>query len=152
MNSVIFCGRLAADAEVKTTNGGNELCKFRLASDTGWGEQKRTHWLDCAWFGKRGVAVAPHLRKGQQVTVVGELDPPRTYQTQNGETRVAQDLIVREIALQGARGDPEGSAMPTQRGSDRAPPAAPYGGGTGGGGFDDDIPFSVYMKGAEYLI
>lgn len=151
MNSVTFCGRVVADAEVKQTNSGNELCKFRLASDTGWGDQKRTHWLDAAFFGKRGVAIAPHLRKGQQVTVIGELDPPRTYQTQNGDTRVAQDLIVREIALQGARGDSEGQAGSTHRGRDRTPPAAPYGGGTGGGGFSDDIPFSQHMKCAEYL-
>lgn len=150
MNSCTFCGRLVADAEMKTAPSGTTLCSFRMASDSGFGDRKQTHWLSCVIFGERGPKLQPYLRKGDPITVVGELSPPRTYEAQ-GEIRVAQDLVVREVALQGSKGDSTaamGNAAPLPQSrsgqSQRTPPAAPYGGGTGmGGDIDDetDIPF-----------
>ena len=103
MNTCTFCGRVVADSELRTTAGGTTLLKVRIASDVGWGDKKKTHFLDGAIFGNRATALEPHLLKGQQVTVIGELEPPRTYETQQGETRVAQSLVIREIALQGGK-------------------------------------------------
>lgn len=137
MNSCTFCGRVVFDAEMRTTNGGAELCRLRIASDTGWGDNKKTHWLDCVIFGKRGASLAQYLKKGQQVTVIGDLEPPRTYD-KDGEVRVAQSLVVREIALQGAMG----SAQNDQ--TQQRPPAAASSHvdrNAAQKDFDDDIPF-----------
>jgi single-strand DNA-binding protein len=128
MNTCTFCGRVVADAELRTTASGTTLLKARIASDTGWGEKKKTHWLDAVVFGNRATALEPHLLKGQQVTVIGELEPPRTYESKDGETRVAQSLVVREIALQGGKKSAQSSA-----GAD-AQSAAPA-------DFDDELPF-----------
>ena len=152
MNSCTFCGRLVADAEIKATNGGTELCKFRLASDVGWGDRKQTHWLDCVIFGQRGQALQPHLGKGQTVTVVGELEPPRMYEAKNGETRAAQSLVVREIALQGRSeprgGDGDGSRYPDKaNGAQAAQKASQATQAPTSGGFDDDIPFDLLDRG-----
>jgi single-strand DNA-binding protein len=144
VNTCTFAGRLVADAETKRARSGIEICSFRVASDCGWGDNKKTHWITCALFGERGTKLAPHLRKGDPVTVVGELSPPRTYEA-SGETRVAQDLIVREVALQGSsRG--ENSAFSQPR-SDHGNTSGAGQGGAGSTGhsapvdFDDDIPF-----------
>lgn len=144
MNSCTFAGRLVADAEIKYSRSGTGICAFRVASDCGWGDNKKTHWINCAIFGERGAKLAPHLRKGDPVTVVGELSPPRTYEA-IGETRVAQDLIVREVAMQGSsRG--ENSATPQPR-IERGNASGAGQGGAGSTGhsgpmdFDDDIPF-----------
>jgi single-strand DNA-binding protein len=135
MNSCTFTGRIVADAEMRTTASGTTLCKVRIASDTGWGDNVKTHWLDGVIFGNRGVSLQPHLTKGTPITVIGDLEPPRTYETQQGETRVAQSLVVREIALQGGKqGQGSGSGSKTaQRASEgfQAPRAD----------FDDDILF-----------
>ena len=148
MNSCTFTGRLVADAEMKTTNSGKELCSFRVASDTGWGERKKTHWLSCALFGERGAKLAPYLKKGDPITVVGDLDPPRTYVAQ-GETRVAQDLVVRELAMQGGKkqegaqdgaGGHGGGTDYRGQGQGQRAPSAPSQGAQGAA-FDDDIPF-----------
>lgn len=131
MNSCTFTGRLVADAEMKTAKSGTAICSFRVASDSGFGDQKKTHWLNCAIFGDRGPKLQPYLRKGDPVTVVGELSPPRLYDAQ-GETRVAQDLNVREVALQGSKSDSGRSGQSAPAGDAAAAPA---------GHFDDDIPF-----------
>ena len=127
------------------------MCNFRLASDTGWGENKKVHFLSCTIFGERGKAVQPHLRKGDPVTVVGDLQVPRTYQAGNGETRVAQDLIVRELAMQGGKrqdGTQDGAGAGGSRGGyadkgqgTQGPSAGSQAASSGGQPFDDDIPF-----------
>ncbi|RNE89860.1 single-stranded DNA-binding protein [Marichromatium sp. AB31] len=104
MNICTFTGRLVADAESRTTPSGTELVRFRVASDIGWGDRRQTHWLDCVLFGSRGKALLQHLAKGLQVTVSGELEPPRQYQGRDGEPRIAQGLVVRDIDLQGGAG------------------------------------------------
>lgn len=161
LNTCTFTGRVVADADLRATNSGSELCKFRLASDTGWGERKATHWLDCLVFGERGKAVQPHLRKGDPVTVVGDLQVPRTYQANNGETRVAQDLIVRELAMQGgkrqegtqeATGDSYSRGGYQDKGQGRQWPSAGSHAAPGGQTFDDDIPFAPYLARHGYLI
>jgi len=141
LNSCTFAGRLAADAEMKTTQGGTELCSFRIASDTGWGDRKKTHWISCALFGDRGVKLAPYLRKGDPITVVGDLAPPRLYEA-GGETRVAQDLVVREVALQSGRkaGDDGGKGRDNGTGGN-VPSRGSQAAGGGALPFDDDIPF-----------
>jgi len=153
MNNCTFCGRLVADAEMKTARSGTELCSFRIASDVGWGDQKKTHWLSCVIFGERGQKLQPYLRKGDPITVVGELSPPRTYEAQ-GEMRVAQDLVVREIALQGAKSDSSANqSNPTTKNAQRPPRAAQAAQGASGGGsgmngdFDDAIPFQAHERG-----
>lgn len=151
LNTCTFAGRLVADAETKYSQGGAEICSFRIASDTGWGDHKKTHWLGCVLFGERGSKLAPYLRKGDPITVVGDLAPPRLYEA-NGETRVAQDLVVREVALQGSKNGTEsaqepagasgGSRQGQGSGAGKARPSgASQAAGSGAPPFDDDIPF-----------
>jgi single-strand DNA-binding protein len=150
MNTCTFCGRVVADAELKYIPSGTAVLKFRLASDVGFGEKKQTFWLGCAIWGKRGEALAQHITKGSAVTVVGELEPPRTYEA-SGETRVAQDMRVAEIALQGggrdvgqAQGRSQPQPAPQQPPNWQAPPS----GGGGGGGIEyPDIPFDKHERG-----
>jgi len=149
LNSCTFTGRLAADAEIKHAANGTVLCSFRIASDSGWGDNKKTHWISCVLFGDRGQALSQYLRKGDPVTVVGELEPPRLYEA-GGETRAGQSLVVREVALQGGKRE-EGTAPSAGanagggggygqgRGS-QGPSRTPQG-ATGMHPFDDDIPF-----------
>lgn len=135
MNSCTFCGRLVADAEMKAAKSGTMVCNFRIASDTGWGDNKKTHFLSCVVFGERGVKLQPHLKKGGSVTVVGELTPPRMY-TSNGETKAAQDLKVYEVALTGNKEG--GNDRPrTDSAAKPAPPPSDYGTYP----YNDDVPF-----------
>lgn len=111
MNKIAATGRVVADAEVRFTPGGDAIANFRLASDVGFGDKKTTNWFSCQIWGKRGEALAPHLTKGQQVTVFGQLTL-REWTNKEGNKAVSPDIRVDEIELQGGK-----SAAPTQ--SDR---------------------------------
>ena len=136
MNKITATGRLAADAEVRFTKTGDPIATFRLASDVGFGDKKSTNWFACQVWGKRGEALAPHLLKGQQVTVFGTLTL-REWENKDSQKQLSPDIRVDEVELQGTKREPgeQQQSQPAQR---QAPPKNT-------GGFDDDmsgdIPF-----------
>lgn len=129
MNSISLVGRVAFDAELKTAASGSDFCRFRFASDVGYGDRKKTLWLDGVLFGKRAESLAPYLTKGTQIVVVGELEPAETYEGKDG-TRVSQSVIVRDLSLVG--GKPQNKDDSSARDSSARDNKA---------SFDDDIPF-----------
>lgn len=72
MNVLTIVGNLGSDCRTNTV-GGNAVCNFSVAMQSGYGQNKQTHWVDCAYWGKGGEAVAEYLTKGQKVAVSGEL-------------------------------------------------------------------------------
>jgi single-strand DNA-binding protein len=103
MNKIAATGRVVADAELRFTPGGDPIANFRLASDVGFGDKKTTNWFSCQIWGKRGEALAPHLLKGQQVTVFGQLTL-REWTNKEGVKAISPDIRVDEIDLQGNGG------------------------------------------------
>lgn len=118
MNSITFDGRLAADAELRFTPGGDPILSFRVASDIGFGERKTTNWFSCQVWGKRGESLKDYLRKGQQVTVYGQLTL-REWKDKEGATKLSPDVRVSEISLQGGKQEGSQEQPSPQR---RSPP------------------------------
>ena len=42
--------RIGRDAEMKQTQSGSAMCRFSAAYDVGFGDNKRTQWIDVALF------------------------------------------------------------------------------------------------------
>ena len=126
MQSITIAGKLGKDAELKTTQGGDQVLSFSVAVDQRNGREKSTNWYRVSLWGKRGESLAPYLLKGASVTVIGEF----SLSEYDGK----QQLNVRanEIALQGGRSEAG------QR-QERAP--AKQDAGWGGDDLSDDIPF-----------
>lgn len=130
MNKITATGRLAADCETRFTSAGDAIASFRMASDVGYGEKKSTNWFTCSIWGKRGEALAPHLAKGQQVTVFGTLTM-REWTNKDGAKQLSPEIRIDEIELQGGKRD---DAAPRQN-------AAPANRAQAAGIPDDDVPF-----------
>lgn len=111
MNKITATGRLAADSELRYTPKGEAILNFRLASDVGYGDKKTTNWFACSLFGKRGEALAPHLSKGQQVTVFGTL-ALREWAGKDGSKQLSPDIRIDEIELQGGKREESASTKP----------------------------------------
>lgn len=158
MNVWTFSGRVGADAELRTTQSGEKVLSFRVANDLGFGDRKTTQWVDCSYWGKRAEAVSSYVRKGDKITVSGEVKLEE-FQRRDGTpgsklaVRVNDlDLAARsEGAAGGGGGQQSGgseydqSIGTGQQGGGR-PPAG--GGANRGGGkpafdqsLDDEIPF-----------
>lgn len=96
MLKVIIAGRLGRNAEHRRTQDGTDICSFPVACDVGWGDNKRTLWLDVAKFGKGAEGLSKHLRKGDAVSVVGDLT------TREHEGKTYLNCRADEITLQGS--------------------------------------------------
>lgn len=68
INTCTFTGRLAADPEVKQTQSGKTVARFRLA--VGGFRKDETYWLDFEAWGKSAEMLAQYRHKGDSVGVV----------------------------------------------------------------------------------
>ena len=109
LNKVMLIGNLAADAELKTTQTGANVCKFRLACNESWikdGEkQDKTEWVSCVLWGKRGQALAQYLTKGKTIYVEGRLQTS-SYE-KDGVKHYRTEVNVGEVLLLGGGGQRE---------------------------------------------
>lgn len=122
MNSCNFTGRLPRDAELKEV-GENKVCNFTVASDVGYGDNKKTLWIECAIWGKKGEALNGYLKKGQQVFIDGELSS-REYE-KDGVNKTVFTLRVNNLDFGSAPKNSEQSVSDNNSSAD----------------LDDEIPF-----------
>jgi single-strand DNA-binding protein len=139
--------RLGKDAEMATTQSGKQVCKIVAAYDVGWGENKKTVWVDGSWWGDRGVKIAQYLTKGTQIVIHADDVEPDAYQGKNGlQTKLKMnisnvELVARSQQQPGQSYQPQAAPQNYQpqqpvQSAQQQPPAAPV-----LGDFDDDIPF-----------
>ena len=114
---------------------GDAVLSLTTAVDFGYGEKKGTIWARCSMFGKRAEAVAPYLKKGQQVAISGELSE-RKWTNKEGVEQTSQEVRVGELTLVGGKSE-AAPAAPAARPQAKAPATMPD-------DFDDDgddIPY-----------
>lgn len=131
MNVFTFSGNCGKDAEMRATKSGTELCQFSVAVNSGYGDRKKTMWVKCTLFGKRGQSLAPYLLKGSKVVVSGEASL-NEWEGKNG-TRTDLEVNVNDVTLVYSR--QQGSQQSSAPAQQSAPESVPD-------GFDDEkIPF-----------
>lgn len=101
MISITVAGRLGKDAELRQA-GQSNVCSFSVAGDTGFGNNKQSHWFNCSLWGAQGQALQPYLVKGQEVVIVGEFSE-REYQG-----KFYKELRVNSIKLMGSKPQQQG--------------------------------------------
>jgi single-strand DNA-binding protein len=85
-----FIGRLGADAEVKTSQNGNQFVSMRVAKNYYDGERK-TVWVNVTLFGERAIKTKDYLKKGSAVMLYGEVTPT-LGKTKAGEPAIFFDM------------------------------------------------------------
>lgn len=108
MITVTLAGRLGKDAELRQA-GQSNVCSFSVAGDTGFGNNKQSHWFNCSLWGNQGQALQPYLVKGQEVVIVGEFSE-REYQG-----KFYKELRVNSIKLMGGKSQQQGQQVQQQQ-------------------------------------
>ena len=110
MNHCTFSGRLVADAEMRYTASGTPVTSFRIAVDTGFGEHKRTDFINCVLWKREGIVT--HLTKGKPVIISGEYQR-REYEDKSGQKQRTVEIIVRDLEFQ--QGQPKQGQQSTSQ-------------------------------------
>ncbi len=101
INSVVLCGRLTRDAELKYTSGGMAIADLSIAVNSSkkvgdtWEDQ--ANFFDVSLFGKRAEALTPYLTKGVQLAVSGSLSQDRWER--DGQKRSKVTIKANNIQL-----------------------------------------------------
>ena len=168
LNKVTLIGNLGADPEVRSTNGGNRVATFSLATSRSWSspsgeKQEKTEWHRCVVWNSKASTLADiverYLKKGDKVYVEGRIEY-RQWQDKENQTRYTTEINVRELIMlsgraggaEGFEGDSASGSRPRAATADRSRGAgATPGTGAAGGDFedfrgnleqeDDDLPF-----------
>ena len=88
--------RLASDPVMKASKDGAEVCTFRVACDSGWGDKKSTAWLHIVTFGKTAINCDRFLKKGRQVAIEGRISTG-SYTKQDGTKVYTTDIIANNV-------------------------------------------------------
>ena len=140
VNKVILVGNLGRDPEVRSTQNGDKIVNFSIATSERWkdkstGEQReKTEWHRIVIFNENLARIAEqYLRKGSSVYVEGQLQT-RKWQDQSGAEKYTTEVVLQryrgELTLLGGRDSGGGGGgSDYSRGGDDG-----YGGGGSGGG------------------
>ena len=94
MLSAQIAGNIGADAVTRVA-GQTTVTGFNVAVEQRTKDGKKTQWVGCSMWGKRGETLAQYLTKGGKVVVSGEL------QTREHEGKTYLDLNVHDLTLMG---------------------------------------------------
>ena len=116
-NSISFVGRLGRDGDFKKVSE-HDLLELTVANNIGFGEKKKTNWFRCKIWGKQATSLQPHMIKGREVFVTGELELEE-YTKKDGSNGSAMNVRVNNIDFCGSKkGDGQSSPQPQNQASD----------------------------------
>lgn len=124
MNQFIATGRLVRDPDVKMIND-KTLAKFTLAVDSGYGEHKRTDFIDCTAWGRLAEIIGNNLTKGRKILVEGQLHI-RSYENKDGQKRKATEVVISSMEFLESKQQPDSAADVSQLGEELAPDEFPF--------------------------
>ena len=93
INNCTLVGRLTKDPSFKVTEGGLEIANFTLAVNRI--KKGEVDFLNCVAFGKTASATANYTKKGQLISVIGEIQT-RNYE-KDGKKIYITEIIANRV-------------------------------------------------------
>ena len=110
LNRIDIMGRLTRDPELRTTPNGITVCNFDIAVNDRRGrnqqngQQEQTQYFRITVWRQLGETCQRYLAKGRKVFVSGPLTA-RTYQANDGTTRVSLEVQADDVEFLSSRND-----------------------------------------------
>lgn len=96
MNSVNLIGRLTRNPELRTTKTGKSVCSFSIAINHGFKENKTVSYIDCEFWSSTAEYVSNYLKKGNLVSISGELRQDR-WQDKDGRNQSKIKILALQV-------------------------------------------------------
>ncbi len=97
MNKLTIICRLCCEPSVKYYQD-KPITTFRIASDVGYGEKKKTLFKQVASFGKTAEYAGNYLNKGDKIIIFGRIEDDE-YTNKEGIKVIATKIIAEEIQM-----------------------------------------------------
>lgn len=100
INSVVLCGRLTKDPELKYIPGsGTATCNFTIAIDRGFTKKygtKETDFIPIQTWGKTAEACANNINKGKMVAIEGSIKVD-SYKDNEGKNKTYTSVNASKV-------------------------------------------------------
>jgi single-strand DNA-binding protein len=142
VNKVILVGNLGRDPEMRSTQGGQPVANFSVATsrkfkDKDGNRQEQTEWHNVVCFGRQAEIAGQYLTKGKKVFIEGRLQTRNWDDKETGKKQYRTEVICENFQMLDSRGEGGGSGGGGGYASQGSAPAD-----SGGADLsDDDIPF-----------
>lgn len=107
LNSAIIMGRLTADPELRTTQGGLSVSSFTVAverSYSGKDSERKTDFIRCVAWRQQAEFLTKYFGKGQMIAVQGSIQV-QNYEDRNGVKRERTEIIADNISFCGSKSE-----------------------------------------------
>ena len=98
MNKIILLGNLVKDLEVTVTKNDKLVGKTTLAVNEGYGDNKKTTFVNITIFGERCDKLQQYLLRGTGVLIDGKLDI-NNVQDKDGNWSTYVTIIVNDLQI-----------------------------------------------------
>ena len=95
--NVTVVGALGRDPEVKSTPTGKKVANFSVAVDQGYGDSKKTEWVNIVVWEKLAELTEKYLKKGKVVALSGTLQT-RSWD-KDGVKQYRTEVVARDITF-----------------------------------------------------
>lgn len=101
-NLVVLTGRLTADPELKTTPNGISVTSFTIANDIGYGDNKKTAFINVVAWRQTAEFITRNFTKGSLIGIEGSIQT-RRYTDKNGNNRTAFEVVANNVQFVGVK-------------------------------------------------
>lgn len=131
INKVILMGRLTRDPELRHTGKGTPVTTFSIAIDNGYGDNKRTDFINCLAWNKTAEFVTKYFAKGKMIIIADGRISTRSWETQDGKRAYATEVVANEVSFGETKSSQQTVTQPPMQDDDFTPLDEE----------DDDLPF-----------
>lgn len=101
VNKVVLMGHLTADPELKTTQAGHQVARFKVATNRDWkssdGERhEATDYHKIIAWEKLGQICGEYLKKGSAIYLEGRLTN-HAYEDKEGTKRLSTEIVADTV-------------------------------------------------------
>lgn len=144
INKVILVGRTPAKPSLKEGKTGTKYCSFSVATNSGYGENKKTDWHDITAFNNTAEKCAQYIEKGSLVGIEGRISYDK-YE-KDGKTVKTTKIIADHVTFLSGKSnvtqDGNGESKPVQQTDQNNPTEVASAFDFGGNdGMFEDVPF-----------
>ena len=116
VNKVILVGNLGRDPEMRSTQGGQPIASFSVATsrrfkDKDGNRQDQTEWHNIVCFGRQAEIAGQYLTKGKKVFIEGRIQTRSWDDKESGKKQYKTEIICENFQMLDAKGDGGGGGM-----------------------------------------
>ena len=106
--NVTAVGNLGKDPDIRSTGSGKKVASFSIAVDQGFGDNKRTEWVNVICWEKLAELAEKFLKKGKTIALSGTLQTSSWDDKASGQKRYKTEVVARDISFMDSGSRSEG--------------------------------------------